>query len=151
MIIKEIVGDEANDLLVQSSRYMAELYPADSNHLVNLDELLAPENLFIGAWIEGQIVGCIALIAKQGYAEIKRLFVDPACRGQQVGRKLLQKIEDQAVAKGYEFLRLETGIYQPASIQLYEKAGYHRISPFGDYQPDPLSLFMEKDMRTLLH
>ena len=38
-------------------------------------------------------------------------------------------------------LRLETGIHQQAAIALYERMGYHAIPPFGDYRPDPLSVF----------
>jgi putative acetyltransferase len=31
-------------------------------------------------------------------------------------------------------------------IGLYRRAGYREIPPFGDYKPDPLSVFMEKRM-----
>lgn len=146
---KKVADTGANDLLEQSNLYMAELYPSESNHLIDLSELLAPQNLFIGAWLDNQIVGCIALIAQEGYGEIKRLFVDPKCRGQQVGAKLLQEIEKHAKQRCLPKLCLETGIHQTASISLYEKADYQRISPFGDYQPDPLSLFMEKEFQDI--
>ena len=42
-------------------------------------------------------------------------------------------------------MTLETGIYQPEAHRLYESAGYIRCEPFGDYQPDPMSVFMWKD------
>jgi hypothetical protein len=41
-------------------------------------------------------------------------------------------------------LRLETGIYQLEAIGLYERCGFQRIPPFGDYKADPLSVFFEK-------
>jgi putative acetyltransferase len=41
-------------------------------------------------------------------------------------------------------LKLETGIHQPEAIALYERFGFVRCGPFGDYQPDPLSVFMDK-------
>ena len=42
-------------------------------------------------------------------------------------------------------MRLETGIHQPEAVALYEKGGYHRIPPFGNYpKDDPLSLCYEK-------
>jgi putative acetyltransferase len=41
-------------------------------------------------------------------------------------------------------MQLETGIKQPEAIALYRKFGYAERGPFGSYQPDPLSLFMEK-------
>ena len=45
---------------------------------------------------------------------------------------------------GLQALMLETGIHQAPAIRLYERAGFVRREPFGDYQADPLSLFMEK-------
>jgi putative acetyltransferase len=43
-------------------------------------------------------------------------------------------------------MRLETGISQPDALRLYERAGYVRRGPFGNYGPDPLSVFMEKSL-----
>jgi hypothetical protein len=43
-------------------------------------------------------------------------------------------------------LRLETGIHQSEAIGLYERFGFQRIPPFGDYQEDPLSIFFEKHL-----
>ncbi len=47
---------------------------------------------------------------------------------------------------GVHSLKLETGIHQPEAIGLYERFGFVRCEPFGDYAPDPLSLFMEKPL-----
>jgi ribosomal protein S18 acetylase RimI-like enzyme len=41
-------------------------------------------------------------------------------------------------------LRLETGIYQPEAIGLYERWGFRRIPLFRAYTEDPLSGFYEK-------
>lgn len=41
-------------------------------------------------------------------------------------------------------MKLETGILQPAAIALYRSAGFRETGCFGDYRPDPLSMFMEK-------
>jgi putative acetyltransferase len=57
---------------------------------------------------------------------------------------LLEHLEGHGRDAGLSAIRLETGIYQPEAIGLYKAAGYVEIGPFGSYQPDPLSLFMEK-------
>lgn len=72
------------------------------------------------------------------------MYVDPALRGLKFGRSILAALEEHARADGLRCLRLETGVKQPEAIALYQSAGYREIPPFGDYQPDPLSLFMEK-------
>ncbi|KQR67967.1 GCN5 family acetyltransferase [Rhizobium sp. Leaf384] len=133
------------DLLDQSDAYAQSLYPAESNHLVDLETLEKPGVSFFVARHHGAIVGCCALVAAgDGSGEIKRMFVDPKARGMRAGQALLDAIEQKARASGLTTVRLETGIYQPEAIGLYRKAGYRDIEPFGTYMPDPLSLFMEK-------
>ena len=83
---------------------------------------------------------------KAGYGEIKRMFVADAARGHGIGRRLLAAIESEARNFGLSVLRLETGIRQPAAIGLYRSCGYREVAPFGDYGPDPLSVFMEKTL-----
>lgn len=135
-------------LLEQSDIYQTALYPAESNHLVDVSTLEGGNVDFFVARHEGAIVGCCALVdSGEGWGEIKRMFVDPAARGLKIGRRLLEAIEAAARESGMTAIRLETGIYQPEAIGLYRKAGYVEIGPFGDYGPDPLSLFMEKRTR----
>ena len=45
---------------------------------------------------------------------------------------------------GVTTMRLETGSRQPEAVGLYERAGYYRIPPFGDYWDDPVSLRYKK-------
>lgn len=138
---------EIIDLLHQSDLYAQSLYPAESNHLVDLETLETPDVAFFVARHEGVIVGCCALMdARDGTGEIKRMFVDPEARGLKIGRRLLERIETHGRDLGLTAIRLETGIYQPEAIGLYRSAGYAEIEPFGSYLPDPLSLFMEKTL-----
>jgi putative acetyltransferase len=70
----------------------------------------------------------------------------PEFRGLKLGRRILDELESLARASGLELARLETGIHQSGALFLYEKAGYQRRGPFGDYPEDPLSVFMEKKL-----
>jgi len=134
-------------LLDMSDAYAQSLYPPESNHLVDVSSLEQPTVSFFVARHDGAIVGCSALVeAGDGTAEIKRMFVDPKARGLKVASKLMNALEAIAVAKSLRAVRLETGIYQPEAIALYRKYGYVQIEPFGSYLPDPLSLFMEKQL-----
>lgn len=149
MIINAETPDqpEVRAMLEQLDAYCAALYPAESNHLMDIASLLQDGVLFLVARdVEGRAVGCAALVRREGYGEIKRMFVDPARRGGGTGRQLLEQLTMFARMSGLQVLRLETGIHQPEAIGLYERAGFVRCEPFGDYQPDPLSLFMEKKL-----
>lgn len=149
MIINAETPDqpEVRAMLEQLDAYCAALYPAESNHLMDIASLLQDGVLFLVARdVEGRAAGCAALVRREGYGEIKRMFVDPVRRGGGTGRQLLEQLTMFARMSGLQALRLETGIHQLDAIGLYERAGFVRCEPFGDYQPDPLSLFMEKHL-----
>jgi putative acetyltransferase len=137
---------EIRDLLAASDAYHAALYPAESNHLVDMQSLQRPDTTFFVARVDGAVRGIGAILRQGSYAEIKRMFVDPKARGLKLGSRLLAALESDARAVGLSCLRLETGIKQPEAVALYRNAGFREIGPFGAYLPDPNSLFMEKSL-----
>ena len=137
--------DDVIALIRQSDALMQSLYPAESNHLVDVESLAAFNVHFLVAREQGRALGCGALVlGEAGQAEMKRVFVAPAARGKGVARLLMEALEREAAQRGVTLMQLETGIKQPEAIALYRKFGYAERGPFGSYQPDPLSLFMEK-------
>lgn len=57
---------------------------------------------------------------------------------------MLDALEAIAAASGYRAIRLETGVYQPEAIALYESAGYQPIPCYNEYLADPRSRCFEK-------
>lgn len=132
-------------MIVASDAYMTALYPAESNHLVDVAALRSANVRFLVGRRDGACVACGAIvIAADGAAEIKRMWVEPHARGSGLGRRILAAIEKLARGEGVEVLRLETGVSQVEAIHLYRSAGFSTIAAFGEYLPDPLSTFMEK-------
>jgi putative acetyltransferase len=131
-------------LLDALDTYQSGLYPAESNHFLDVDALAASNVRFFVARLGGEVLGCGALRIDEGYGELKRMYVTPAARGHRIGRRILDRIEAEARAEGLACLRLETGIHQPEALALYRSAGYAERGAFGAYAPDPLSVFMEK-------
>ncbi len=134
-------------MLDQLDAYCGELYPAESNHLLDVAALMQQDVVFLVARdADGRAVGCGAFVRRDTYAEVKRMFVDPIVRGQGVGRALLAEVARRAALAGLPRLMLETGISQPEAIGLYQRDGFVHCAPFGDYQSDPLSLFMVRQL-----
>ena len=126
---------------------MEKLYPAESNHLMDLDALCAPDVQFFAACLDGTAVGCGAVKRFADYVEVKRVFVAPRARGLRVARKIMKTLEEATRAAGVTIMRLETGIYQPEALALFESFGFKRRASFGDYpQDDPNSVFMERTL-----
>lgn len=134
-------------LLDEGERYGASLYPAESNHFLSIDELRADNLRFaVARNADGVAIATGALALNDGWAELKRMWVVPTARGQGLSKALLVELEARAREAGITLLRLETGIANHEALGLYERTGFVRIGPFGDYRPDPLSVFMEKQL-----
>ena len=78
------------------------------------------------------------------YGEVKRMFVRPAFRGRGIGVAMLDHLAEYVRERQIKLLRLETGIYQTNAIALYERWGFQRRPPFGEYREDPNSVYLEK-------
>jgi putative acetyltransferase len=136
---------EAVQLIERLDIYQTALYPAESNHLLSIEDLRQPSVVFLMARVNGRAAGCGAYVNLDNeYSEIKRMFVLPEYRGMKIGRLILDRLEALAREAGLQVMRLETGVSQPEAIHLYQKAGYQKREPFGSYPNDPLCVFMEK-------
>src|SRR4051812_16584076 len=132
------------ELISALDGYLNSLYPPSSNHFLDLDQLSRPDIRFFVARREGVALGCGALRLARDYGEVKRMYVAPAARGQGLGRAILERLENEARREGLSVMRLETGNRQAEALALYRGAGYVDCGAFGEYRPDPLSLFLEK-------
>ena len=144
--------EEASRLIAELDAYLRPLYPIESQHGYSIEKLVAQRVEFFVVHCNGEPAGCggVQIICDpndpvERYGEIKRMYVRDRFRGLGLARRMLAHLEQVASDMGATRMRLETGIYQPEAIALYEKCGYHRIPPFGSYPPnDPLSLCYEK-------
>jgi len=120
-------------------------YPPESNHFLDIEALSDPTVTFLVVRDGGEAVGCGAILRDaRGWGEVKRMYVQPEQRGRGIGRRVLAELEAIVRAARLDLLRLETGIHNIGALALYRRAGFVECEPFGDYAPDPLSVFMEK-------
>ena len=134
-------------LIQELDRHLNGLYPADSNHLMDIDALCARDVRFFVAQVHGESVGCGAVKQFADYTEVKRVYVSTRARGLGVAKHLIETLEKATRDAGLAVMRLETGIYQPDALALFEKMGFSQTSSFGDYpKDDPYSVFMERKL-----
>lgn len=121
------------------------LYPAESNHLLDMETLAGEQILFFVVRQKDEALGCGALWLHGDYGEVKRVYVRPAARGRKIGHLIMRRLEKEARKLKLPLLRLETGIHQPEALGLFAAAGFTICSAFGDYPADDTnSVFMEK-------
>ena len=134
-------------LLKEHLQDMADTSPPQSRHALQIDELCAPEVTFWSIWDGEALAGCAALQElDETHGEIKSMRTATPYRRQGVAEQMLQHILNEAVARGYQKLSLETGsmaFFEPARA-LYSKYGFSYAEPFGNYVEDPNSVYMSK-------
>jgi GNAT superfamily N-acetyltransferase len=103
-----------------------------------------------GVWLatgQGQVVGSIALrpLPQMGAsAEVKRLYVQAAFRGQGIAAALHAALQEYARDFGYGRLYLDTTNEMTAAIHFYERLGYERCAR---YNKNPqATIFMQKTL-----
>jgi putative acetyltransferase len=136
-------------LLQEHLDNMYELSPPESVHALDLSKLRKPDITFWTAWDESLLLGCGALKQLDAtHGEIKSMRTPAALRGKGAGRVLLAHIVAEARSRDYRRLSLETGphpAFLPAQ-RLYRSFGFEVCGPFGDYKPDPYSVFMTLEL-----
>ena len=142
---------EAVELIGElDAHLMAHPYPAQSRHAFSVEKLLREQVVFFVMWHEGKLAGCSGIkMFGSDYGEVKRMFVRPEFRGKGLGKFMLRSLMIYALQRDVNVLRLETGIYEVEAIGLYERCGFVRRAPFGEYVEDPMSIYFEKTVEKI--
>ncbi len=143
--IDDLKGAEIRALLAEHLECMYRVSPPESVHALGVTALCQPEITFWSIWIGPALAGCGALKKlSEDHGEVKSMRTATALLEKGVASMLLHHLIDEAKARGYRRLSLETGsmdYFLPAR-NLYEKFGFTVCGPFGGYKADPNSTFM---------
>ncbi len=121
-----------------------------SAHALDLTGLQEPDVSFWTIWDDETLLGIGALKRLSAdHGEVKSMHTAQAMRGRGVGSAMLRHIIAAARVSGMSRLSLETGsweYFRPAQA-LYRSHGFVECPPFGDYVPDPNSVFLSLDLK----
>lgn len=116
-----------------------------SGHALDLTGFRSPTIQLWSLLHEDRLVGLGALRRlDDNSGAIKSVHTVQEMRGRGAGGKMLTHLIRTAQAVGFKRVSLETGstdYFDPAR-RLYERSGFRTCAPFGDYVPDPNSVFM---------
>lgn len=105
--------------------------PAD---LVGPEEVTGDTGAFFVAYEEGRPVGCGALRRLEpGVGEIKHVWVHPGARRLGMARRLLDALEQAAVARALTVVRLDTHATLTEAQAMYRASGYTEIPAYSDH------------------
>jgi ribosomal protein S18 acetylase RimI-like enzyme len=93
----------------------------------------------------GQPAGCIGLVpcSNDRTAEVKRLYIRPAWRGNGIARILMNHAHHHAAEHGITRLILDVLPARTAVVSFYRRLGYTETEPFGTESPITM-IYMER-------
>jgi GNAT superfamily N-acetyltransferase len=104
-----------------------------ANYATSSEDMRPPLGYLYLARLEGNAVACAALImATDGVAEIRRMWVAEEARGKGLAKLLLRHLESEARRLGRETVRLDTNRALLEAQRMYRNAGYSEIARFND-------------------
>lgn len=138
---KQITSDSSENLLSQTKEIFLEYQTSINTDLCfqNFEEELSslpgkyspPSGRLYLAFFDKKLVGCVAMRPfKENQCEMKRLYVRPAFRGQNIGRILAEKIIKDAQKMGYKQMLLDTLTTMTPAIKLYSSLGFKDYKPY---------------------
>ncbi|HZH07061.1 MAG TPA: GNAT family N-acetyltransferase [Lautropia sp.] len=146
----DLSGPEIRNLIDMHLAHMRACSPACSVHAMPVERLREEDVTFWSAWEGERLAGCGALKALgSDHGELKSMRTAPNFLRQGVGERMLLHLLQEARARSYTRVSLETGRSPPfaAAQALYTKHGFAECGPFADYAEDPFSLFMTRTLQ----
>jgi ribosomal protein S18 acetylase RimI-like enzyme len=105
-----------------------------------------PDGAMILARRKGEPCGCVAVRKIDARTcEMKRLYVRASARGLGIGGELVFRIIEEARARGYASMRLDTLPSMKSAVALYKSFGFQEIAPY-TFNPIAGTLFLEKTL-----
>lgn len=148
--VESPLQDDVRTMVAALNATMIPLTPREFQFQLTVEQMAEPSVvLFVARDHTGGSIGMGALKDHGGgLGEVKRMFTLPQVRGQRVGARLLQRIEERARSAGMTRLVLETGEapgFEPA-WRVYERGGYRVCGAVLDYPDSGYSRFYEKNL-----
>jgi putative acetyltransferase len=145
----ELDHDDVRALLAQHFAEMRAGSPPEACHVLPIDGLKSPAISFFTLREDGTLLGCGAL--KQlapDHGEVKSMRTATDALGRGVGQAMLDHLLAAARRQGMKLISLETGSTEQfaAANRLYEKNGFERTGPFGDYADTPWTHFYSREI-----
>jgi putative acetyltransferase len=153
MTIRDYQPGDAPAFAALNVAWISKLFAIEKHDLEILhhpeETILTPGgSIVMAVAADGTAVGCCALIPLgDGAYELARMAVAEACRGQGIGRRVLERAVAVAQDLGAETLYLATNSVLANAVHLYESLGFQHVSaastPLPHYQRSNVSMRLD--------
>jgi GNAT superfamily N-acetyltransferase len=95
--------------------------------------------LRLGTWVadrHGVVVGLTGLLHRGSSGEVEPVVVTQNLRASGVGRMLIERVIEEAVHRGYEYLAIRPVVRNVEAIQAFHASGFHTLGGHVDLTMD---------------
>jgi GNAT superfamily N-acetyltransferase len=93
----------------------------------------------MGSWVaesRGRVVGLTGLLDRGRSGEVEPVVVAGAVRDQGIGRMLISRVVEEALARGYEYLAIRPVARNVAAVRRFHAAGFRTLGGHIDLTMD---------------
>ncbi len=145
---KEEVGElfrEYTDMLIEGEPRFTEYLDIQNyeDELKHLEKKYGkPSGRLYLLYVDDKLAGSVGIrkLDKEK-CELKRMYVKPEFRGQQLGEMLLERIMGDARRIGYKYMYLDTLPFLKTALRMYKRFGFEEIERYND-SPIDNTIFM---------
>jgi len=145
-----LADDDVRKLLAMHFAEMRADSTPEACHVLPIDELGAPGIRFFTLRDGAGILLCVGALKSigPGHGEVKSMRTTPGALGLGAGGAMLRHLTEAARGMGVTRLSLETGnsLLFAAANRLYQRDGFTRCDPFGDYRDTPFTHFYTREI-----
>jgi ribosomal protein S18 acetylase RimI-like enzyme len=138
---------EAKELIIEYIKWLNQdlAFQNIEDELINFPKKYEePNGAFIIAKDNDKVIGCVGLKKLDGnICEMKRLFVNDIYRGKGIGKRLVEKIMEEAKDKDYKKMRLDTLKTMESALKIYYKNNFYEIEAYYN-NPNKDVVYIEK-------
>ncbi len=144
--IESVSQSDVCAILRAGHEQMDAMIPDRARQEFSAEAVLRNDVKLLVARIDGVAVGCCAIVLKEDYSELKKMYVSPNARRKGVADQLLARSEEIVRENNVEIIKLESAAVLTAAHTLYARHGFSIGSAFGDHIEDPRSIFLQKQL-----
>ena len=143
--MSRVESPDAQLLLRELNGTLTGILGHDGTAHVCLDDF-SQDGAFFVVGYDGKLPVCCAGVRRMDKktGEVKRVYARPNREG--FGSSLMELVEEQARAEGYERLVLECREGNPHAIEFYKKQGYAICEKYPPYKEEADAVCMEKTL-----
>ena len=147
--VASLTDADVRALITEHQQRMFDASPPGTSFALDLSGLDRPDVTLFAARFDRDLLGIGAMRElSSALGEIKSMRTADAALRRGVGEAILRVILETARTRQYEKVVLETGtgpVFEPAN-RLYQRNGFVRCDPFGEYVESDFNVFYEKTL-----